>query len=224
MVTIWRGGDKRSTRRLLSHYGMDRESGILVVDDEPDVADLFRQRFRREARQGTYVMHFAASGTEALERLRRCRSTAEAAAISRNGVSLSVARLWRSWRRWRQSGRANFVFPGGRQGRPISNMAMLMTLRRMGRDDLTIHGFRSSFSDWCAERTKSGAATVPTNSRSFGAFRDHVVRLWGRTLRCRSQKHAVTWERMGKLADAWLPLPRIPHPWPSIRFAVKHPR
>jgi CheY-like chemotaxis protein len=42
---------------------------ILVVDDEPDVADLFRQRFRREAREGTYVLHFAASGEEALERL-----------------------------------------------------------------------------------------------------------------------------------------------------------
>jgi len=42
---------------------------ILVVDDEPDVADLFRQRFRREARQGTYVMHFAASGEAALEQL-----------------------------------------------------------------------------------------------------------------------------------------------------------
>jgi CheY-like chemotaxis protein len=42
---------------------------ILVVDDEPDVADLFRQRFRRETRQGTYVMHFAASGEEALDRL-----------------------------------------------------------------------------------------------------------------------------------------------------------
>jgi CheY-like chemotaxis protein len=38
----------------------------LVVDDEPDVVDLFRQRFRREARQGTYVMHFAASGEQAL--------------------------------------------------------------------------------------------------------------------------------------------------------------
>jgi CheY-like chemotaxis protein len=41
---------------------------ILVVD-EPDVAELFRQRFRRESRQGTYVMHFAASGEEALDRL-----------------------------------------------------------------------------------------------------------------------------------------------------------
>src|SRR5437660_5956908 len=42
---------------------------ILVVDDEPDVADLFRQRFRREARQGTYVLHFSYSGEEALARL-----------------------------------------------------------------------------------------------------------------------------------------------------------
>jgi len=46
-----------------------RGGSILVVDDEPDVADLFRQGFRREARQGTYVMHFAASGAEALDRL-----------------------------------------------------------------------------------------------------------------------------------------------------------
>ena len=46
-----------------------RSASILVVDDEPDVADLFRQSFRREARQGTYVMHFATSGAEALDRL-----------------------------------------------------------------------------------------------------------------------------------------------------------
>jgi integrase len=45
------------------------------------------------------------------------------------------------------------VFPGGRAGGPISNMAMTMTLRRMGRGDLTVHGFRSSFRDWAAERT-----------------------------------------------------------------------
>jgi len=42
---------------------------ILVVDDEPDVPDLFRQRFRREARQGQYVLHFATSGEEALGQL-----------------------------------------------------------------------------------------------------------------------------------------------------------
>ncbi len=42
---------------------------ILVVDDEPDVADVFRQRFRREMRQGTYVMHFASSGEQALRKL-----------------------------------------------------------------------------------------------------------------------------------------------------------
>jgi CheY-like chemotaxis protein len=42
---------------------------ILVVDDEPDVVEMFRQRFRREAKQGTYVLHFAASGEEALDKL-----------------------------------------------------------------------------------------------------------------------------------------------------------
>ena len=42
---------------------------ILVVDDEPDVTDLFRQHFRREAREGTYVMHFAGSAQEALDKL-----------------------------------------------------------------------------------------------------------------------------------------------------------
>lgn len=42
---------------------------ILIVDDEPDVADLFRQRFRREARRGEYMLHFATSGEEALCRL-----------------------------------------------------------------------------------------------------------------------------------------------------------
>jgi CheY-like chemotaxis protein len=42
---------------------------ILVVDDEADVAELFRQQFRREVRQGDYVMHFAQSAEEALGKL-----------------------------------------------------------------------------------------------------------------------------------------------------------
>jgi integrase len=47
----------------------------------------------------------------------------------------------------------DFVFPGGRKGVPISNMAMAQLLKRMGRPDITVHGFRSTFRDWCAERT-----------------------------------------------------------------------
>jgi integrase len=51
------------------------------------------------------------------------------------------------------SGGKQFLFAGGKAGRPLSNMAFLMLLRRMGRDDLTAHGFRSTFRDWAAERT-----------------------------------------------------------------------
>jgi integrase len=47
----------------------------------------------------------------------------------------------------------DYVFPGARAGSPLSNMALLMTLRRSGHPNLTTHGFRSTFRDWCAERT-----------------------------------------------------------------------
>jgi integrase len=47
----------------------------------------------------------------------------------------------------------DLVFPGNRRGKPLSNMSMLMMLRRMGRGDLTAHGFTSTFRDWAAERT-----------------------------------------------------------------------
>jgi hypothetical protein len=71
-----------------------------------------------------------------------------------------------------------------------------------------------------------GARSVifPTNSRALSAFRHYVTDLWRRTLRRRSQKDGFTWERMTKLVDVWLPQPRILHPWPDVRFDVKHPR
>lgn len=47
----------------------------------------------------------------------------------------------------------DFVFPGERPKKPLSNMSMLMMLRRAGRADLTVHGFRSTFRDWAAEQT-----------------------------------------------------------------------
>jgi RNA-directed DNA polymerase len=65
---------------------------------------------------------------------------------------------------------------------------------------------------------------VPTNSPALSAFRYHVLVLWHRRLCRRSQRARVLWARMTKLADAFLPLPRVLHPWPSVRFAVRHPR
>jgi group II intron reverse transcriptase/maturase len=65
---------------------------------------------------------------------------------------------------------------------------------------------------------------VPTNSASLAAFRQHVLMLWQRTLRRRSQKDRTTLARLGMVAEKWLPRPRIVHPWPNSRFAVKHPR
>jgi integrase len=53
-----------------------------------------------------------------------------------------------------EHGTSGFVFPGMTAGKPLSNMAMLQVLRRMGRKGLTVHGFRSAFTDWCAEQTK----------------------------------------------------------------------
>ena len=48
---------------------------------------------------------------------------------------------------------SKFVFPGGRAGKPLSENAMLQVLERVGREDVTVHGFRSTFKDWAAERT-----------------------------------------------------------------------
>jgi hypothetical protein len=65
---------------------------------------------------------------------------------------------------------------------------------------------------------------VPTNYRALQTFRTNVMNLWRRALRRRSQKDRTTWLRIRRLANDFLPQPRILHPWPTQRFAVKHPR
>ena len=55
-------------------------------------------------------------------------------------------------------------------------------------------------------------------------FREHVIAHWRQALKKRSHSDKTTWERVRKIADDWLPEPKILHPWPSERFAVKHPR
>ena len=61
---------------------------------------------------------------------------------------------------------------------------------------------------------------VPDNGEALRAFRRQAVWHWLRALRRRSQRTTVTWERMSRLADRWLPQPRILHPWPEQRFAA----
>jgi len=65
---------------------------------------------------------------------------------------------------------------------------------------------------------------VPTNTHAVSAFRFRVIDHWRRTLKRRSQQDRTTWERMNALAREFLPEPRVLHPWPDRRFAVRHPR
>ena len=65
---------------------------------------------------------------------------------------------------------------------------------------------------------------VPTNGRALTTFHFRVIDLWTRTLRRRSQKDRTAWERVRRLANDFIPKPRILHPWPEKRFAVRHPR
>lgn len=67
---------------------------------------------------------------------------------------------------------------------------------------------------------------VPYNITALSRFHYWVTRLWWQALRRRSQKayRTLGWPRMRRLAQRWLPTPRITHPWPNARFAVRHPR
>ncbi|MDE3133806.1 MAG: RNA-directed DNA polymerase, partial [Acidobacteriota bacterium] len=62
---------------------------------------------------------------------------------------------------------------------------------------------------------------VPDNSEALRSFREQVIRHWRHALARRSQKGHVTWERARRLADRWLPQPRILHPWPNVRFDAR---
>jgi integrase len=91
----------------------------------------------------------------------------------------------------RDDERGGWVFPGARAGRPLSNMAFLMLLRRMERGDLTAHGFRSCFRDWAAETGQ------PADSAE--ASLAHTL---GNKVQAAYQRGDLL-ERRRKLMDAW---------------------
>ena len=61
---------------------------------------------------------------------------------------------------------------------------------------------------------------VPLNSSSISIFRKEVCRMWLRSLRRRSHKHRLTWERMQRLIAKWISMARVCHPYPLKRFGV----
>lgn len=66
---------------------------------------------------------------------------------------------------------------------------------------------------------------VPYNVDQLSQFRYDLACIWLRTLRRRSQKgRRLTWDRFRSICDTWLPVPRVLHPWPNVRFRRQHPR
>lgn len=61
---------------------------------------------------------------------------------------------------------------------------------------------------------------VPGNGAQLGALRYRVIWLWHKSLRRRSQTHRITWERVFRYVNRWIPSVRIHHPWPSERYGV----
>jgi integrase len=96
-----------------------------------------------------------------------------------------------------------YLYPGQRKGRPLSNMAMLNMLERMGHGGIAVHGFRSTFRDWVAESTEypdslaEMALAHAVESKVEGAYRRGdmperrraMMEEWGRY--CESRKAAV---------------------------------
>jgi RNA-directed DNA polymerase len=76
---------------------------------------------------------------------------------------------------------------------------------------------------WLASvvRGHSNYYAVPGNIDAIASFRYQVARHWLWTLRRRSQRSRLPWERMRRLERRWLPTPRIQHPWPSARFNAR---
>jgi integrase len=94
---------------------------------------------------------------------------------------------------------SDFVFPGTRAARPIGTNAMAMTLRRMGRGDVTVHGFRSSFRDWAAERTGTALAFLPDVRDVAEMALSHAV---GDEVE-KAYLRSDLFEKRRQLADAW---------------------
>ena len=88
--------------------------------------------------------------------------------------------------------RAGYVYPGGKVSKPLSNMAMAAVLKRMGRDSITVHGFRSTFSDYVSEQTSFSHET-----------REHALAHQISDKAEASYRRGDQFEKRRKLMEAW---------------------
>ena len=65
---------------------------------------------------------------------------------------------------------------------------------------------------------------VPGNIKPLGQFRERLCKLWRQILRRRSQRRRPGWKQLRPILQRWIPKPKILHPYPDVRFDVKHPR
>jgi RNA-directed DNA polymerase len=215
------------------------------------VLDLWAERWRRREADGDMIIvRYADDLVVGFEHEADARRFRDAMRVRLEEFSLSLhpektrliefARRVAAWRAQRGLGKPEtfkflgFTFICGRSRR--GNFLLTRKSRRdrmratlkETKDELRrrMHQTIPEQGRWLAQVVRGYFAyhAVPTNYSALGAFRSHVVRLWLGALRRRSQKDGLLWERMQQLADQWLPKPRILHPWPEARFAVKHPR
>lgn len=100
-------------------------------------------------------------------------------------------------------------------------LAIKTELSRRSHHDLAQVGrwLRSVFQGWVQYHA------VPGNSARLQQFQDAIQAMWLRALRRRSQRgRRMNWSKFSKIANRWLPTPRILHPYPDVRFASQHPR
>src|SRR5262249_54023431 len=105
----------------------------------------------------------------------------------------------------------DFIFPGAKSNRPLSAMSMLMLLSRMGHDELTVHGFRSCFADWAAERT-----AFPDEVRQMALA--HVVSDKVEA----AYRRGDLFEKRRQLGQAWAEYCKVPTLEPSSEVVPIH--
>ena len=114
--------------------------------------------------------------------------------------------------------------PGSTQDHPQAALRQIASAEGGASETQTsVHGGAREMVEVCSTGLLQ-LACVPGNLASLRSFRLQVIRRWLRALRRRSQKDRMTWPRLLTLAERWLPKPSILHPYPNLRFDVRHPR